>query len=99
VESDLPDGSTLVDSSTGAEIPVEILYKGKGISLPGFGPGSVRVRFLAAAVPAVGYKPVSYTHLDIIVGGKMQYKNGAMAVPTGPGLGVEIDHDKLARCV
>jgi hypothetical protein len=56
VESDLPDGTTLVDSSTGAEIPMEILYKGKGISLPGFGPGSVRVRFLAAAVPGVGYK-------------------------------------------
>ena len=56
VETDLPDGTTLVDSSTGAEVPVEILYKGKGISLPGFGPGSVRVRFLAAAIPAVGYK-------------------------------------------
>lgn len=56
VETDLPDGTTLVDSSTSAEVPVEILYKGKGISLPGFGPGSVRVRFLAAAVPAVGYK-------------------------------------------
>jgi alpha-mannosidase len=56
VESDLPDGTRLVDSSTGAEIPLEILFKGKGISLPGFGPGSVRVRFQAAAVPAVGYK-------------------------------------------
>ena len=56
VESDLPDGTTLVDSSTGAEIPVEMLYKGKGISLPGFGPGSVRVRFMAASVPGVGYK-------------------------------------------
>lgn len=56
VETDLPSGTTLVESSTGAEIPVEILDKGKGISLPGFGPGSVRVRFIAAAVPAVGYK-------------------------------------------
>ena len=56
VETDLPDGTTLVDSSTGAEVPVEILHKGKGISLPGFGPGNVRVRFMAAAVPAVGYK-------------------------------------------
>lgn len=56
VETDLPNGTTLVDSSTGAEVPVETLYKGKGISLPGFGPGNVRVRFLAAAVPAVGYK-------------------------------------------
>jgi alpha-mannosidase len=56
VDTDLPDGTTVVDSSTGVEVPVETLYKGKGISLPGFGPGSVRVRFLAAAVPAVGYK-------------------------------------------
>ena len=56
VESDLPDGTLLVDRATGAEVPTEVLWKGKGISLPGFGPGSVRVRFLAAAVPAVGYK-------------------------------------------
>jgi len=56
VETDLPDGTTLVDSSTGAEARVQILDKGKGISLPGFGPGSVRVRFMAATVPAVGYK-------------------------------------------
>jgi alpha-mannosidase len=55
VETDLPDGAMLVDP-TGAEVPLEILWKGKGISLPGFGPGNVRVRFLAAAVPAVGYK-------------------------------------------
>ena len=27
----------------------------------------------------------------------MEYKNGAMAVPTGPGLGVQLDYDKLAR--
>ena len=56
VETDLPEGTTLVDPSTGAEIPVEILWKGKGIALPGFGPGNVRVRFLATGVPAVGYK-------------------------------------------
>jgi alpha-mannosidase len=56
VETDLPEGSTLVDPSTGAEIPIEILWKGKGISLPGFGPGNVRVRFMTTGVPAVGYK-------------------------------------------
>jgi hypothetical protein len=56
VETDLPDGTALVDPATGVAVPVEILWKGKGISLPGFGPGSVRVRFLAAGVPAVGYK-------------------------------------------
>jgi hypothetical protein len=56
VETDLPEGTMLVDPSTGAEVPVEALWKGKGISLPGFGPGNVRVRFLASDVPAVGYK-------------------------------------------
>ena len=34
---------------------------------------------------------------DIIEGGKMEYKNGAMKVPTGPGLGVALDRDKLAK--
>src|SRR4029077_7828613 len=56
VETDLPEGSTLFDPSTAKEIAMEVLWKGKGISLPGFGPGNVRVRFLADDVPAVGYK-------------------------------------------
>jgi len=40
-----------------------------------------------------------YHHLrdDVIVGGPMCYKNGAIAVPEGPGLGVELDRDKLKR--
>ncbi|RUZ71848.1 mandelate racemase [Mesorhizobium sp. M7A.F.Ca.US.006.01.1.1] len=39
-----------------------------------------------------------YHHLadDIIIGGKMRYENGAIAVPEAPGLGVELDRDKLA---
>jgi hypothetical protein len=56
IETDLPEGSTLVDATTGSELPIEVLWKGTGIPLPGFGPGSVRVRFLAADVPAIGYK-------------------------------------------
>ena len=40
-----------------------------------------------------------YHHLldDIIVGGLMPYRNGAIAVPEGPGLGVELDREKMAR--
>ena len=40
-----------------------------------------------------------YHHLkdDVIVGGKMAYVNGAIQVPTGPGLGVELDREKLAE--
>ena len=56
VETDLPEGSTLVDSTTGRAVPMEILFRGKGIPLPGFGPGNIRIRFLAADVPPVGYK-------------------------------------------
>lgn len=38
-----------------------------------------------------------YHHLtdDIIVGGRMRYRDGAIAVPDRPGLGVELDRDKL----
>lgn len=38
-----------------------------------------------------------YHHLtdDVIVGGKMGYRNGCIAVPEGPGLGVTLDRDKL----
>ena len=40
-----------------------------------------------------------YHHLtdDIIVGGLMPYEDGSIAVPRGPGLGVELDRDKVAR--
>ena len=40
-----------------------------------------------------------YHHLkdDIIEGGKMAYVDGAIAVPTGPGLGVRLDRDKMAE--
>ena len=40
-----------------------------------------------------------YHHLldDIIVGGLMPYRDGAIAVPDKPGLGVELDREKVAR--
>jgi glucarate dehydratase len=65
-----------------------------------FGISQAAMLHLAACLPNLVLAPDShYHHLtdDIIAGGKMQYKNGAMAVPTGPGLGVELDRDKLAR--
>jgi hypothetical protein len=56
VELDLQDGNEIVDSTTGKAIPFEVEFIGKGISLPGFGPGYRRVRFLAENIPSVGYK-------------------------------------------
>ncbi|GIV79727.1 hypothetical protein FKZ61_016295 [Litorilinea aerophila] len=34
---------------------------------------------------------------DVLVGGKLRYEDGAMPVPQGPGLGVELDDARLAR--
>ena len=34
---------------------------------------------------------------DVIAGGLVPIEEGAIAVPTGPGLGVELDRDRLAR--
>jgi len=55
---------------------------------------------LAAAVPNLTY--ACDTHYpwqsdEIIVGGKLQFEDGALAVPAGPGLGVELDHAALDR--
>jgi glucarate dehydratase len=38
-----------------------------------------------------------YHHLrdDVIAGGLMQYVDGTIAVPTGPGLGVQLDRERL----
>lgn len=51
---------------------------------------------VAAATPNLTYDCDShypwYRH-EIIKGGRMQFKAGTLPVPTGPGLGVELDHD------
>ncbi|GAC1655312.1 MAG: enolase C-terminal domain-like protein [Gemmatimonadaceae bacterium] len=55
---------------------------------------------LGAVVPNLAFAAdAHYHHLtdDVIVGGKMAYRDGSIAVPTGPGLGVTLDRDKLAK--
>lgn len=54
---------------------------------------------LGAVVPNLAFAAdAHYHHLcdDIIQGGKLRYVDGAIAVPTGPGLGVSLDREKLA---
>ncbi|MET2828292.1 enolase C-terminal domain-like protein [Mesorhizobium shangrilense] len=54
---------------------------------------------LGAALPNLSFAAdAHYHHLtdDIIVGGKMTYRDGMIDVPKGPGLGVEVDREKLA---
>jgi glucarate dehydratase len=65
-----------------------------------FGISQAAMLHLAACLPNLTLAADShYHHLtdDILEGGKMQFKDGAMKVPTGPGLGVTLDRDKLAR--
>ena len=55
---------------------------------------------LGAAVPNLSFSAdAHYHHLvdDVIVGGKMCYCGGSIAVPTAPGLGVRLDYDRLAE--
>lgn len=55
---------------------------------------------LGAAVPNLAFAAdAHYHHLkdDLIVGGKMVYEDGAIRVPEGAGLGVEVDREKLAE--
>ena len=55
---------------------------------------------LGAAIPNLSFAAdAHYHHLtdDIIVGGKLKYIDGAIDLPKGFGLGVELDRDKLAK--
>jgi glucarate dehydratase len=55
---------------------------------------------LGAVIPNLSFAAdAHYHHLtdDIIKGGKFKYEGGAIAVPTGPGLGVRLDHDKVGE--
>ncbi len=56
IETDLQDGTDIIDPSTNAAVPYEVQYIGKGTVLPGFGNGYRRVRFMADNVPAFGYR-------------------------------------------
>ena len=66
-----------------------------------FGVSQAATLHLAAALPNLTLAPDShYHHLadDILEGGKLPYgRGGTMKVPQGPGLGVKLDRDKLAK--
>ncbi len=55
---------------------------------------------LGAVIPNLTYSAdAHYHHLsdDVIVGGPFAYRDGAIAVPDAPGLGVALDREKLAK--
>ncbi len=55
---------------------------------------------LGAVVPNLAFAADAHYHQlcdDIIVGGPMRYENGTIQVPSGLGLGVSLDREKLGR--
>lgn len=55
---------------------------------------------LGATLPNLTFAAdAHYHHLvdDVIDGGKLEYRDGTIAVPSGPGLGVTLDRDRLER--
>jgi glucarate dehydratase len=55
---------------------------------------------LGAVLPGLTFAAdAHYHHLvdDIVEGGPLPYRDGAIAVPTAPGLGVRLDREKLRR--
>ena len=55
---------------------------------------------LGAVLPNLSFAAdAHYHHLrdDVIVGGRLRYEKGAVAVPEGPGLGVRLDREKLGQ--
>ncbi|WP_437774791.1 enolase C-terminal domain-like protein [Sorangium sp. So ce1097] len=55
---------------------------------------------LGAVIPNLSFAAdAHYHHLedDVIQGGPLPYRNGRIRVPQGPGLGVRLDREKLAR--
>jgi glucarate dehydratase len=55
---------------------------------------------LGAVIPNLSFAAdAHYHHLtdDIIQGGKLKYENGAIRVPSAPGLGVKLDRNKVAE--
>lgn len=55
---------------------------------------------LGAVLPNLTFAADSHYHQladDVIRGGRFTYVDGTIAVPSGPGLGVELDPEKVAR--
>jgi glucarate dehydratase len=84
-----------------ASVVCEKLHRGVAVHSSGeLGIQLATMLHLGAAIPNLSFAAdAHYHHLtdDIIRGGKMRYQNGTIAVPKGPGLGVELDRDKVAQ--
>ena len=56
LQTDLLPTQRIVDAATGQEVELQLQGREAGVDIPGFGARPNRLRFLAEAVPAMGYK-------------------------------------------
>lgn len=71
-----------------------------GLGEMGGGGASAEDAFRGLKAYLVGHDPFQFEELRFKIcnlGGKMQYVNGAIGVPDGPGLGVALNREKLAE--
>jgi L-alanine-DL-glutamate epimerase-like enolase superfamily enzyme len=69
-------------------------------SLGELGVGVYAAVHVMASTPNFTYANQSYASLladDVLEGGPLPYRDGALAVPAGPGLGVELDAERVER--
>jgi glucarate dehydratase len=67
---------------------------------PELGVGQAARLHVAAAHPDLRHAIDGHYHHyvdDVLAGGKLRYEGGAMPVPEGPGLGVDLDDERLER--
>ena len=76
---------------------------GRGLSMHSnshAGISLIAMTHLAATVPNLTYAldtHYPWQNEDVIVGGRRRFEDGSMPLPSGPGLGVELDRTALAR--
>jgi glucarate dehydratase len=95
----------LVAASRGASVELARICRTWNIGLSmhsnsHMGISLAAITHLAAAVPNLTF--ACDTHYpwqaeEIVGGGKLRFEDGALLVPTGPGLGVELDRAQLKR--
>ncbi|MER7011058.1 mandelate racemase/muconate lactonizing enzyme family protein [Saccharopolyspora sp. NPDC000359] len=69
-------------------------------SLGELGVATCAAAHLIAATPGFDHANQSYRALlsdDVLVGGPLRHRGGRLRVPDAPGIGVELDRDRLAR--
>ena len=84
-----------------ASVVCEKMHRGVAVHSSGeLGIQLATMLHLGATIPNLSFAAdAHYHHLadDIIKGGKLKYMNGEIALPRGPGLGVELDREKVKQ--